>query len=48
MRQGAEKPSVQQYIGEYQNNMANCCKGKMYSETRRVSVINKYVAKYEK
>ena len=45
---GAEKASVQQYIGECQNNIANCSKGRMYSETARVPGINKYVAKYEK
>ena len=48
MRQGAEQASVQQYIGEYQNNIANCSKGRMYSETGIVPGINKYLAKYKK
>ena len=48
MRQEAEKASVQQYIGKYQNNIANCSNGMMYSGKGRVSEINKYVAKYEK
>ena len=40
MRQGAEQASVQQYIGKYQNNIANCSKGRMYSETGGVAGIN--------
>ena len=36
IRQGPEQASGQQYIGKYQNNIANCSKGRMYSETRRV------------
>ena len=45
MRQMAEKDSVQQYIGKYENNIANCSKGSMYTEIGSVSGMNKYVAK---
>ena len=44
-RQGAEKDSVQQYTGKYQNNIANCSKDSMYSEIGRFSGMNKYVVK---
>ena len=47
IRQGAEKASIQQYIGKYQINITNSNQGKIYSETWWVSLINKYVAKYE-
>ena len=48
MRQGAEKASVQQYIGKYQKTIVSGSKGRMYSEIGTVSGIIKCVAKYVK
>ena len=36
------------YKGKYQKDIRSGSKGRMYSETGRVSGIHKYVAKYEK
>ena len=45
MRQEARKATFQQYIGKYQKNISNHSLGRMYSEIRRVSEINKYIDK---
>ena len=44
----AEKASVQQYIGNYQQTIVSGSKGRMYSEIGTVSGIIKCVAKYVK
>ena len=48
MREGAEKASVEQYIGKYQNNIANFRKYWTYNETGKLPEIKKNVAIFEK